>query len=250
MEKLLTLRHCSHPVDEDCVVFCDRQANLLMECASSQLVRIYEPDNGLHFVWLNKTTSFEAPEFTRVFFLEDEEPITAFEDVHLIQPNEVFCYAGQAYYLAENKKGTLCIRQVDIYCSQTVLEQISYYDFQPESVDEIYMVKIYSIGQIKQFAFAVWVVERPSTKFHIPVFDKDGAKLDDLLESGLYLEERMSVNDIFSQHGRTFKLLQDESKKLCLSECTRLQSLERAREQEVVSQPKTLKAKCISLRQR
>ena len=241
--KLLTLKQCSRPVDENCVVFCDRQASLLMKCANSQLVRVIEPDGELHFVWHNKATSFNAPEFTRVFFMEDDGPIVAFEDVHIVEPDEVFCYDGFAYCLTQNTAKTLSIRQIDVFCSQRVLEQVSYYDFLPEKVDEIYMVKLYRLEQSKEFAYAAWVMERESTRFHIPVFDKDGADLDDLLESSLYIEERMQVGETFAQHGRSFELMCDSEQKLCLADGLRLN-----RNFCENKRPNTLKAKCIPLR--
>lgn len=218
MNKLLTLKKCSHPEDGGHVVFCNRQANLHMQCENSQLLRIEVSAANPQFVWHNSATSFEFPEFVRAFCFEETEPIDAFKNVHPVAPDEAFCFNGRCYYLAENEAKTFSIRQVDIYCSQKLIEQISYYNCLPETVSEIYLVNIYRIGHGKEFAYAAWVVEYPSVNFHIPVVDADGCEMCELLDTSLYLEERIRVGETFVQNGRNYQVVLDKEKKLHLAE--------------------------------
>ena len=60
----LSLKQSSCQADESCVMYCNRMANVFLDCDDSALFRVTTEDEVYHLVWMNPRLAFsEAPEY-------------------------------------------------------------------------------------------------------------------------------------------------------------------------------------------
>lgn len=212
----VTLKQSSRPAGENCRVFCDRQANFYLNCADAVLVRVQTPDGKYHFLWQSATKQDTLSGLYPAFYDENFDVKFTIAVKHQIIPNEIFCYGGECYYLAENDVGTRSIRLIDMYSSQKIVEQIACYDSSPNPVEQVYLEKVYKLSDEKKLVTVAWFVQRGSFCDQLPVFEKDAEGFSDLLR-GVHVCEAVAEGDILSLHGKMYILQRDRDGKLCLA---------------------------------
>lgn len=180
MVQRLSLKQSSCQADESCVVYCNREANLVLKCDKSVLMRVTTSDDAYHFVWADPLSKLDIPEYCPIFKEDDDEAICEIKDVMTLNVNDIFCHYGEAYYLSQNTSETLVIRRLSMYSSQHIVEEISKYDEDPEPVEDIKLAKLYDLRGGRRFVMYCWLVWRESSLNYVPVFDGDDKKLDEL----------------------------------------------------------------------
>ena len=216
--ELLNMKQCSRPVDGNCVVYCNRQANFYLDCGDAVLMRVQTNDGKYHFLWQSAAKRLDIiPRFYPAFQEDAFEPITHMKAIRPIELNEVFCHNGDGYYLAENDVGTKSIRLLSVYASQQVVEQIAAYDNLTAPVEQICLQKIYQWGESGQFASVAWAVFRANVCDHIPVFEGDNDAFKELI-NGLHFAKTMRIGDSFIWQKKMYVLQTDANGKLCLAQ--------------------------------
>lgn len=211
----MTLRQSSCHADESCIVYCNKEANLVLHCSDSVLARVTTTDGVYHFVWTDPHADLEIPEFCPIFKEDDEDAICEIEDIMVLQVNDIFCFGGEAYYLSQNNRGTLIVRRICLYSSQEIVEKIAWYDDDPEPVTDD-LIKLYDLRGGKKFVMYTWQVHREHSVEYMPVFDGEDKLFDGLIHA-LTEKERMPVGSVLCHQHKSYVLLQDVDKKLYLS---------------------------------
>ena len=214
----LTLRQSSCDANDQCVVYCQSMANLLLENATnSSLLRLTTEDGNVHFVWSDLSIKTEFPEFVPVFQGSGDDDICDIKEIHEIADGEVFCFNGWVYCLHKMNNGKTIIRSVRTLWSQKVVEDMAFYDFDASPIKEIYMVNFYDIENGKKYCTTCWVKMLENNMIeYLPVFDEDEYYFMDR-DVTSYLKEEVFVGGRFSAHGYYYQLNKDKNGKLYLS---------------------------------
>jgi len=212
----MTLKQSSCPADESCVVYCNREANLVLNCSETLLFRVTTTDGLYHFVWRDKDSADEEfPEFCPIFREDDEDEICEITDVQQIQVNEIFCHDGEAYYLEQNNRGTLTVRRLNTYTSQEIVEKIAWYDDNPEPVTKVELIKLYDLRGGKHFVMYCWQLSREHSTEFMPIFDGEDQLFNELFFP-LTQKEAVPVGSSICHQKKSYVLYQDFRGKLYL----------------------------------
>lgn len=212
----LTLKQCSRPAGGACAVECNREANLVLHCDYATLFRVTTADGKFHFVWGDDASmQSEMPEYCPVFAEDDTEGICEIKEIKPLLPEEIFCFNNDSYFVSENNRKTQMINQLEIYAAQSVVEQIVFYDEDPEPVEEIYLAKIFTVDRCKKYVMTSWVVKRASSLEHVPIFEEE-AELFDKAQELPNFHEKIGIGDIFKARGKYYEVLRDTDGKLCI----------------------------------
>lgn len=212
----MTLEQSSRPVGKNCIVFCNRQANLYLGCTDAVLVRVQTPDGKYHFLWQSAAKRDTLEELYPAF-CEDMTITYTVAIKHQIALDEIFCYNGECYYLAKSGIGTQSIRLINLYSSQKIVEQIASYDSSPNPIKDVYLERVYKLGASKQLATVAWFVARGNFCDQIPVLEEDAKGFRELLR-GLHVNEKVAVGECVSLQGKIYILQQDKNGKLYLAQ--------------------------------
>ncbi len=244
----VTLKQSSCRVDESCVMYCNRMANVFLDCDDSALFRVTTEDEVYHFVWMNPRLAFsEAPEYCPIFREENVDAICEIKKIEPVEVDDIFCHGGEAYYLSQNERGTLSVRRLNFYSSQEIVEKIAWYDDDPEPVLSVLLTKLYDMCGGRRFVMYAWQVKREHITEYMPVFDGEDRLFDELIPA-LTDKVPMVVGDVLGHEKHYWTLCSDINRKLYLSPTSNRLTLKGARQsvlheaqREALKTPKTAK---------
>ena len=213
----VTLEQSSCQADKSCVVYCNRMANVFLDCDDSALFRVTTEDEEYHFVWMNPRLAFsESPEYCPIFREENVDVICEIKKIEPVAVDDIFCHGGEAYYLSQNERETLTIRRINFYSSQDMVEKIAWYDNDPEPVCSVLLTKLYDLRGGRRFVMYAWQVKREHITEYMPVFDGEDKLFADLF-APLTDKVPMSAGDVIGHQKHYWTLCQDVNQKLYLS---------------------------------
>ncbi|MBQ9035780.1 MAG: hypothetical protein IJ099_07490 [Alphaproteobacteria bacterium] len=204
----MTLKQSSRPVDANCVVYCDRQANFYLDCTDAVLVRLYTSDGKCHFVWQSESGENGTRQFYPAFYNDTFELANHLFGRQEIEVNEIFCYNGECYYLSENEVGTKSIRLINMYSDQKIIEQIALFDDIPQGVDYICLNRIYEFDTCKKSETVAWTVFRGNICDHIPVLEQKDCNFTDII-NGRHIIQQVNVGEVVILSGKVYVLQKD-----------------------------------------
>lgn len=211
MGKINFLQHTSN-ADASCIVFCSSQANLLLlaenhEC-NAVLLKVYDEDSNVFFVWGDIDNKAKETVFTAVFANEDNI-IPPIEDAKPVKIGEVFSHHDNYYILTQNSNNDLVILQLHALCEEKMVRQILSDDDDFADIDEIFLSKIFVIGNCKQFLTLAWTITYADGFIsYIPVLEKDEKLLSEYNIEAL-LKERAGSHLPIKMHDMYYTPVRD-----------------------------------------
>ena len=173
----MDISQLTHYVDESCTVFCRSQANLILRVFNpnieAQLLKVYDEDDDVYFVWADLNQDEEEVTFCPVFAGE-EDYLPPMESYDELEVGSAFCHGENLYVVTQNNVGDIVIRGLEMISNENLLRKMLTNNPEDAEIDGVYLSLMYEIENGKQFVTMSWCVSfDDESLLYIPVLEED-----------------------------------------------------------------------------